>query len=110
MGKDFADINEIEKARSLVNAYIAEVENEAKSLELSTDPLILQIVSELNEIIKGLQSQHHYKMSGKMIMTSKGEQYCRQRCFESSEQSFSAYRTSKKSATAMRIRNTFKVK
>jgi Mg-chelatase subunit ChlD len=105
--KEFADTNEIEKARSLINAYIAEVENEAKSLELSTDPLILQIISELNEIMKGLQSQHHYRMSGKMIMTSKGEQYCRQRCFESSEASFSAYRTSKKSATAMRMKKHF---
>ena len=105
--KDFADTNEIEKARSLVNAYIAEVENEAKSLELSTDPLILQIISELNEIMKGLQSQSQYRLSGKMIMTSKGEQYRRQRCFESSEASFSAYRTSKKSATAFRMKKHF---
>ena len=81
-----------------------EVEVEAELLEVMTDPLITQLLSELNTMLSGLASRESYGSVGAKYMQTKSAQYTMQRCFESSDVAPNMYRSSKKSVMAARFK------
>jgi len=93
-----AEQGNLVEARSTIQAFVKEVQAEAELLEVTTDPLITQLLSELNIMLSGLASHESYGSVGAKYMQTRGAQYTMQRCFESSDIAPNMYRSSKKSA------------
>ena len=99
-----AEQGNLVEARSKIQAFVKEVEAEAEQLEVTTDPLITQLLSELNTMLSGLASRESYGSVGAKYMQTKSAQYTMQRCFESSDVAPNMYRSSKKSVMAARFK------
>jgi Ca-activated chloride channel family protein len=103
-----AESEELAKARSTINKLINYVQKEAKELEESTNPLVVQILSELNTMLAGLSSRSEYRTNGGRFMQTKAMAYRRQRCHESSEVVNSHFRSSTKSKMAFKMKKLSK--
>jgi len=91
-------------AKSKINAQIKYLSRESTTFGKS-DPLISQLLSELNLILSGLSSQAVWKSKGSSYMNLSIQTNTRQRCFESSG-GHSTYSTSKKSSYSRRLRSS----
>merc|ERR1712013_602118 len=74
---------QLETARAEIQKCLEDIRKEnAKGVH--PDPLTVQLVSDLNESLRGLADQHTWSTSGEMRMQSKMYSHARQRCYESS--------------------------
>merc|ERR1712013_887566 len=73
---------QLETARAEIQKCLEDIRKEnAKGVH--SDPLTVQLVSDLNESLRGLADQHTWSTSGEMQMQSKMYSHARQRCCES---------------------------
>jgi len=100
----FAKNERLEQARTVINEHFEYVQNEANSLEESTNPLIVQILSDLNSILAGLSTRSEYHAVGSKLMQTKQSTHQWQRCYESNSATTSAFRSSKKQQMAVRMK------
>jgi secreted protein with Ig-like and vWFA domain len=106
--KSVASGGNLEQARSKLKIFESEVLKETADLGLTADPLIVQLLDEFNRILAGLVSQNQFQSEGMKYMASRSAQYSKQRCYESNEQTVNMYRSSKKSAMAMKMKKSAK--
>jgi len=91
-------------AKSKINAQIKYLSRESTTFG-KPDPLISQLLSELNLILSGLSSHDVWKSKGSSYMNSCYQTNTRQRCFESSG-GHSTYSTSKKTTYSRKLRSS----
>jgi hypothetical protein len=99
-----AEGDNLVEARAKIQAFIEEVQIEATKLEVTSEPLIVQLLGELNTMLTGLASRETYGSEGGKFLKMKNTQYSRQRCFESSDMTTNMYRSSKKSAMSSKMK------
>eukprot|EP00979_Chaetoceros_neogracilis_P002918 scaffold489_cov202-Chaetoceros_neogracile.AAC.1 len=99
-----AEGDNLVEARAKIQAFIEEVQIEATKLEVTSEPLIVQLLGELNTMLTGLASRETYGSVGGKFLKMKNTQCSRQRCFESSEMTTNMYRSSKKSAMSSKMK------
>lgn len=99
-----AEGDNLVEARAKIQAFIEEVQMEAEKLEVTSEPLIVQLLGELNTMLTGLASRETYGSEGGKFLKMKNTQYSRQRCFESSDMTTNMYRSSKKSAMSSKMK------
>ena len=90
-----ADNGEIGSAKSIISAYITQVQKEIDLIDKS-HPLFVQILNELNTIMSGFSSRSVYEMSGSKYMKSRVMNHKFQRCSEACEETPSVYTNKKK--------------
>ena len=78
-----ANSNQLEKAKSTISNFMTNLQQEATQLGALNDPLISQLLMELQTIISGLVSRSEYLDKGSKYMTSRTLTHRRQRCTES---------------------------
>ena len=61
MVKEIAKNNKLDEARTSVVEYIQNLDVEAKQMDESSNPLIVQFLAELNNILSGLASRNQYR-------------------------------------------------
>jgi hypothetical protein len=100
---NFADAGNLSEARKLINKYIALVKEEAKILQATEDPVVVQTLLELNTTLSGLSTQIEYHSFGKGYATKSAHQQSYQRCNESTEEAPNVFRSPKKGAMLRRM-------
>merc|ERR1712154_642488 len=103
-----ADQNQLEKARSDISRFIADLTEEAAALGESGSAIVIQLLSELNTISSGLSSSNEYRSITSKYMKSKMMSHVQQRCWASNEESMDMYRSSKKSSIAQKFKKALK--
>merc|ERR1712154_672593 len=103
-----AEQNQLEKARSDISEFIANLSAEAAALGESGSGIVIQLLSELNTISSGLSSRNEYQSKTSKFMKSKMMSHAQQRCLASNEESIDMYRSSKKSSIAMKFKRALK--
>jgi len=88
-----------EDAKSKINSHIKYLTNFSSG---ESNPLISQLLSDLNRILSGLSSQTNWESGGAYSMQGCIQTHQRQRCSESTTV-FNPYRTSKKSFTSAKL-------
>jgi Mg-chelatase subunit ChlD len=91
-------------ARSTIRDHIKKVQNEAYELEETTNPLIVQTLSELNSILAGLSSRSQYEKTGINSMAATSLSMANQRCYESNESRGNVYRNPAKSCYSRKMK------
>ena len=99
-----AERDKLIEARAKIQAFIEEVQEEAAQLEVTTDPLIVQLLDELNTMLTGLASRESYVSVGGKFLQIKNVQHSMQRCHESNDMTSNMYRSSKKSAMSSKMK------
>jgi hypothetical protein len=77
-----ADKNELEQARTNITEYMNNLRQEIDQLEESTNPLVMQLLHELDVIKAGLLSQHMYETTTGKYMDARIQTHSMQRCAE----------------------------
>lgn len=99
-----ADGNKFLEAKSSINKVILLFDKEKEVLDKSANQNEMmqatELLSEMNTIADGLNSRTEYQSNTSKFMKSKIRSHAHQRCMASSETTYSAYRSSKKSAMA----------
>lgn len=111
--RDLADKNELEKARNNITEYMNNLKQEVEQLEESSNPLIIQLIHELDVIKAGLLSQHTYQTTTGKYMDARMQTHSMQRCAEAvaydinnvgNVQSLNVYRSKKKGLLSNKMR------
>jgi len=91
-------------AKSKINSHIEHLRRESTTFGES-NPLVLQFLSELNQIASGLSSQVNWKSGGSCYMQGRIQTHSKQRCSESHDMMspMSPYSSSKKAFYSMRL-------
>eukprot|EP01083_Nonionella_stella_P097779 274863_1 len=97
--------NQLNQARTCVVEYIKNLEVEAEQLDESSNPLVLQFLAELNNILSGLASRDQYRTYGSSYMKMKVRSHVQQRCVDGSREGVSTnpYVSGRKMMMAMRL-------
>jgi len=96
--------SDLAKARSTISDHIKKVQNEAGEFKETTNPLIVQTLSELNTILASLSSQSEYQKIGMKCMATTGASMMQQRCWASNEGTGNVYRNASKKSKAMKMK------
>lgn len=109
--EELAKNNQLDQARACVSDYIENLEAEAKQLDESNNPLILQFLAELNDILSGLASKHQYRTCGSKYMQEQvqSHKYQRRTCADADGGERSSYATSKKMMMMMKLSKQRKI-
>mmetsp|Transcript_2413 Transcript_2413/g.4479 ORF Transcript_2413/g.4479 Transcript_2413/m.4479 type:complete len:555 (+) Transcript_2413:2636-4300(+) len=99
---------DLAKARSKIHDFIKQVQQEAQHLELTSNPLIVQLLNELNTALSGLASHAEYQAVGAKYIQTRCEQHSMQRCAEANEEVANMYRSSNKMQMAKRMKTLSK--
>lgn len=99
-----AERGNLEGARSSIRKHILKVQQESDQLEEKTNPLVVQILNELNTMFAGLSCQTEYKKSGSKYMQNKKASWQAQRSYEACDDTSSTFRSSKKQKCSMRMK------
>jgi Mg-chelatase subunit ChlD len=102
-----ANNGELSKAKTVISSHIAHLQKESDSLANKSDPFVTQMLTELNTMLAGLTSQIVYEANGAKYMQSRLMNHKAQRASESSDVTFSAYRSSAKYARAKKMKTAF---
>jgi Uncharacterized protein containing a von Willebrand factor type A (vWA) domain len=103
-----AKYGDLAKARSNIHDFIKKLQQEAQQLELTSNPLIVQLLNELNTALSGLVSHAEYQAVGAKYIQTRCDQHSLQRCSEANEDVANLYRSSKKSEMATRMKTLSK--
>jgi hypothetical protein len=106
--ESIAESGDLVKARSTIIDFIKEVEEQAEQLDMTSAPLIIQLLSELNTALTVLASRHQYESVGAKYIQTRSEQHTMQRCSEANEEVLNMYRSSKKSEMSSRMKSLSK--
>jgi len=99
---DLSRVGNLEEARAKIRACLNDIEAETTE-GAQSHPLIVQLVSDLNESLVGLADRETYAAQGEMYMQNKLMGHAQQRCCESRFDTDNVYRGSKKAFTARRM-------
>jgi hypothetical protein len=103
--KSMSESGDLSKARSNIHEFIKQLQQEAQQLELTSSPLIVQLINELNTALSGLVSHAEYQSAGAKYIQTRCDQHSLQRCSEANEEAVNIYRSSKKIEMAMRMKS-----
>uniref|UniRef100_A0A7R9WEV9 VWFA domain-containing protein n=2 Tax=Pseudictyota dubia TaxID=2749911 RepID=A0A7R9WEV9_9STRA len=92
----------LELARSKIRECLEEIRTETTE-GAQSDPLIIQLIGDLNDSLAGLSSRSVYAESGEMFMQNKWMSHAAQRCAESTFTTGNTYRGSRKMAKAKKF-------
>lgn len=111
--RTLADRNELEQARNNITDYMNNLRQEIDQLEESTNPLVMQLLHELDVIKAGLLSKHMYETTTGKYMEARIQTHSMQRCAEAvafdindadNINSLNVYRSKKKGMMSNKMR------
>lgn len=105
--EELAKKGELTNAKAVISSHISYIQKESESLASKSNLLVTQLFTELNTILEGLTSQNSYEQKGSYYMQERCMNHKAQRAAESSDITFSTYRSSAKRAYAKKMKKTF---
>jgi len=107
MVEKIAQNNKLDEARTIVVEYIKNLEVEAEKMDESGNPLIVQFLAELNNILSGLASTNQYRSYGSKYMNMQRASNKIQRCVngDGNVVASNVYASSKKKKWSMKLSN-----
>lgn len=105
--EELAKKGELANAKATISSCISYLQKESEPLASKSNPLVTHLFTELNTILAGLTSQTAYEERGANYMQERFLAHKAQRSTESSEMTFSPYRSSAKHAYATKMKRSF---
>ena len=104
--KVLADQGDLDGARTLITAEIANIAATTKTLPVTLDDqlIVTSYISDLTEALSGLSTQAEYKSVGSKGMSRKQQTHSAQRCNAASEMEFNPYRGKTKMGMAQKMK------
>eukprot|EP00565_Helicotheca_tamesis_P008941 CAMPEP_0185723920 /NCGR_PEP_ID=MMETSP1171-20130828/589_1 /TAXON_ID=374046 /ORGANISM="Helicotheca tamensis, Strain CCMP826" /LENGTH=506 /DNA_ID=CAMNT_0028391689 /DNA_START=51 /DNA_END=1571 /DNA_ORIENTATION=+ len=96
---------ELKSAREKITAQLQELRQESTDANAESDPLIIQLIADLNDVHLGLDSVKTYETFGSKTMKRKFQSHRLQRCNEASECAENTYRSKRKACLSRKMKN-----
>jgi hypothetical protein len=93
---------QLEQARDAIKECRQEILQE-NDVVIQSDPLIIQLLGDLDESLKGLANRRTYAASGEMRMQTMMLGHTRQRCYESKAMAVNTYRSTAKQKGSLKF-------
>jgi len=94
----------LEAARAKITSLLSQLRDESAGAGIESDPLIVQLISDLNEVMSGLRDTRTYETYGCYVSSAKHQTHTYQRCAEADVSSMNVYRSSAKSRMARKLK------
>eukprot|EP00565_Helicotheca_tamesis_P007882 CAMPEP_0185724048 /NCGR_PEP_ID=MMETSP1171-20130828/654_1 /TAXON_ID=374046 /ORGANISM="Helicotheca tamensis, Strain CCMP826" /LENGTH=495 /DNA_ID=CAMNT_0028391823 /DNA_START=51 /DNA_END=1538 /DNA_ORIENTATION=+ len=95
---------DLKQAREKITALLLELRNESAGAGVESDPLVIQLIADLNEVMSGLKDVTTYESYGSKTMQTKWQSHDLQRCSEATVASSNVYRSSMKGVWARKLK------